>query len=95
MEHKIVNVLQEVENQGGAAAAIESGYMKRQILEYYHQVEREIANGQRVIVRRNKYQIEGERDPRERLTMHKPNMEAINKHIERLIVPTNFNIYIH
>ena len=84
MEHKIVNVLQEVENQGGAAAAIESGYMKRQILEYYHQVEREIANGQRVIVRRNKYQIEGERDPRERLTMHKPNMEAINKHIERL-----------
>lgn len=84
MENKMVNTLQEVKNQGGAFAAIESGYMKRQILDYYHQVEREIANGQRVIVRRNKYRIEGETDPRERLTLHKPNIEVIKRHIERL-----------
>jgi methylmalonyl-CoA mutase N-terminal domain/subunit len=84
MEDKIVNILQEVNSQGGAIAAIESGYMKRQILDYYHQVEREIANGQRVIVRRNKYRVEEKMDPRERLILHKPNIEAIRRHIERL-----------
>jgi len=84
MENKIVEVMEEVKRQGGTIAAIESGYMKRQILEYYKQVEREIAEGKRIIVRRNKYRIEGERDPRERLQLHKPNLEAIKRHIERL-----------
>lgn len=84
MEKEFERVMAEVQKRGGALAAVESGYMKREILDYYMQVERDIANGQRVIVRRNKYRVKGEGDPRERLVLHKPNTEAVQRYQDRV-----------
>jgi methylmalonyl-CoA mutase N-terminal domain/subunit len=84
MEQEFRKQMAEVEKRGGALAAVESGYMKREILDYFTQVEREIASGQRAIVRRNKYRIAGEGDPRERLVLHKPNAEAVQQYLSRV-----------
>lgn len=84
MELKITEVMQEVEKRGGALAAIESGYMKQEILNYWAQVQNEIASGQRVIVRRNKYRVEQEGDPREKLVLHTPNTQSVQRYIERV-----------
>ena len=84
IEEKINQVMSEVESHGGALNALESGYTKREILNYYIQVEREIERGERVIVRRNKYLVQEEKDPREMLTLHTPNEEAVGKYIERV-----------
>lgn len=82
VERKIVEVMEEVEKQGGTLKAIESGYMKREIMNYYMQMEKEIASGERVIVRRNKYRVEGEKDPREKLALHQPNTQAVERYVE-------------
>lgn len=84
MEQEFKKVMDEVDKRGGALAAVESGYMKREILDYYTQVEREIASGERAIVRRNKYRIEGEDDPRERLVLHKANTKAVERYLKRV-----------
>lgn len=84
VEAKITEVMQEVARQGGALDAIESGYMKREIINYWSQVEKEIESGKRVIVRRNKYQVKEEADPRAKLTLHTPNTESVNRYIERV-----------
>jgi methylmalonyl-CoA mutase N-terminal domain/subunit len=84
MERKIIKVMDDVETHGGALNALESGYTKREILNYYAQVEKNIESGERVIVRRNKYRVKEEKDPREMLMLHTPNEEAIGRYIERV-----------
>jgi methylmalonyl-CoA mutase N-terminal domain/subunit len=76
--------MDDVETHGGALNALESGYTKREILNYYARVEKEIESGERVIVRRNKYRVKGEKDPREMLMLHTPDEEAIGRYIERV-----------
>jgi len=82
MEKKIIEVMDDVEAHGGALNALESGYSKREIVNYYAKVLKEIESGERVIVRRNKYQVKEERDPWEMLTLHTPNEEAVRKYVE-------------
>ena len=82
MEKKIIEVMDEVEAHGGALDALESGYTKREIMNYWAKIIREIESGERVIVRRNKYQVKQEIDPREMLTLHTPNEEAVRRYIE-------------
>ncbi|TAK31594.1 MAG: methylmalonyl-CoA mutase [Chloroflexota bacterium] len=84
LEREFRNIMAEVEKRGGALKAIEAGYQKREILAYYTQVEREIANGKRVIVRRNKYRVAGEGDPRERLVLHESNKDAVQSYIAQV-----------
>ena len=84
MEGKITEVMNEVEAHGGALNALESGYSKREIMNYYARVEKEIESGERVIVRRNKYRVKEEKDPREMLTLHTPNEEAVRRYVERV-----------
>ena len=57
MEREIIEVIDDVEAHGGALNALESGYTKREIMNYYAKVLKEIESGERVIVRRNKYQV--------------------------------------
>jgi len=45
---------------GGAVAAIESGYMQREIQEAAWRYQREVEDGKRIIVGVNRFQLEGE-----------------------------------
>ena len=82
MEKKIIEVMNDVEAHGGALNALESGYTKSEIMNFYARVDKEIESGQRVIVRRNKYRVTEEKDPREMLILHTPNEEAVKRYVE-------------
>jgi methylmalonyl-CoA mutase N-terminal domain/subunit len=60
LEAKANEYLNKIEDMGGAVAAIESGYMQREIQEAAWRYQQEIDQGQRIIVGVNKFQLDGE-----------------------------------
>ncbi len=53
-------LLEEIENIGGAVAAIENGYIQKQVNEAAYKYQKEIEIGKRIIVGLNKYRSEKE-----------------------------------
>jgi methylmalonyl-CoA mutase N-terminal domain/subunit len=60
LEAKANEYLDKIEDMGGAVAAIESGYMQREIQEAAWRYQQEVDRGERTIVGVNKFQLEGE-----------------------------------
>jgi methylmalonyl-CoA mutase N-terminal domain/subunit len=81
LEEKIAARIKEVEDYGGSIKALEDGFIQRQILPAFHRKQKEIETGERVVVRKNKYQIPEE--PRE-LELHETSSESAHRQIERL-----------
>ena len=50
-----------IDEMGGAAAAIEKGFVQREIQESAYQYQREIENGKRVVVGMNRFEVEEEK----------------------------------
>jgi len=84
MEEAIVGKMKEVEREGGAIKAIKSGFMTREILDYFCRQQDDIATGKRVVVRKNKYRLEEDEDIESRVALHKLDNEAVQGHIENL-----------
>ncbi|MDP2948026.1 MAG: methylmalonyl-CoA mutase family protein [Chloroflexota bacterium] len=63
LEEKANDYLRRIEDIGGAVAAIESGYVQREIQEAAWRHQQEVDSGRRIIVGVNKFQQEGE-EPR-------------------------------
>ncbi len=61
---------------GGMLAAIESGYIGREIQEASIRLQRAVESGERVIVGLNKFQDEGEAEPAGELFESDPEVEA-------------------
>lgn len=81
LEEKIAVRIKEIEDYGGSIKALEDGFIQRQILPAFHRKQKEIETGERVVVRKNKYQIPEE--PRE-LELHETSSESAHRQIERL-----------
>ncbi len=60
IEKQAFEYIEKIDQMGGALAAIESGYIAREILESAYKYQKEIDSGERVIVGVNKYTIEEE-----------------------------------
>jgi len=60
LEAKANEYLEKIEDMGGAVAAIESGYMQREIQEAAWRYQQEVDRGERIIVGVNKFQLDGE-----------------------------------
>ncbi|MEM2934679.1 MAG: methylmalonyl-CoA mutase family protein [Methanocellales archaeon] len=60
IEKQAFEYIYKIDQMGGALAAIESGYIAREILESAYKYQKEIDSGERVIVGVNKYTIEEE-----------------------------------
>lgn len=60
LENKAWEYLDKIEDMGGAISAIESGYYQREIQEASYAYQKEIDEGQRVIVGVNRFQQENE-----------------------------------
>ena len=84
MEQEIDKEVKEIEEYGGAIKAISDGVIQRAIFKYFQEEQEAIKTGKRVVVRKNKYRIEKEEDLGERIELHVPNSEAIDKHIQNL-----------
>jgi methylmalonyl-CoA mutase, N-terminal domain len=60
IEAAAVNLMDRIEEMGGAAAAIERGFQKAEIEGAAYQVAREIDEGERIVVGVNKFVVNGE-----------------------------------
>jgi methylmalonyl-CoA mutase N-terminal domain/subunit len=60
IEAAVVELMQRIEDMGGAVAAIEQGFQKNEIEQSAYAVSQEIDSGERVVVGVNKYQVESE-----------------------------------
>lgn len=60
IEEEAMAIINKIEDLGGAPAAIEKGYIQQEIMDSAYYYQREIENGERIIVGINKFQIEEE-----------------------------------
>lgn len=58
LEKEIMDLIEKIDDLGGAPAAIEKGYMQQEIMDAAYYYQKEIENGQRIIVGMNKFQVE-------------------------------------
>jgi methylmalonyl-CoA mutase N-terminal domain/subunit len=58
LEKRAIQLFNKVQEKGGAIAAIESGFIQKQILESAYQFLTEVESGERVVVGLNKFQVE-------------------------------------
>ena len=63
IEQKAMELMDEVEKEGGVVACIEKGMIQSRIENSAYEYQREIEKGERIIVGVNKYQIEEETKP--------------------------------
>ncbi|MEW5912383.1 MAG: methylmalonyl-CoA mutase family protein [Thermodesulfobacteriota bacterium] len=82
LEEKIQKVMAEVEAQGGAARAIEAGFMQRAIASEAYRVAQEERDGQRVVVGVNKFVDPGLERPA--LQVHRHDPAGAQRQVQRL-----------
>lgn len=58
IEEKAMAYIRKIDDLGGAARAIDKGYIQKEIMDAAYQYQKEIETGKRVVVGMNKYQIE-------------------------------------
>ncbi len=58
MEEKITDYIKRIDELGGAAAAIEKGYIQQEIQESAYRYQKEVESGGKVVVGMNSYQVE-------------------------------------
>ncbi len=80
VERRAWELIEEVEQHGGAVAAIESGFVQQSIADSAYQWELEVLNGERPIVGVNKYQSEEEVD----VPISRIDDEAVHRQIVRV-----------
>jgi len=80
MEEGANRYLQRIEAMGGAVAAIESGFIQREVDENAYRVQKEIEEGKRVIVGLNKFRTE----EKVSIKTFKSNPQTTGRQIERL-----------
>jgi methylmalonyl-CoA mutase N-terminal domain/subunit len=80
IEAKAQELLDRVEDMGGAVAAIESGYMQQEIQEAAVRQQREIESGERVVVGVNRFKSAEEPEP----TIFRVNTEVSRAQVERV-----------
>jgi methylmalonyl-CoA mutase N-terminal domain/subunit len=81
-EKEANKLLEKIENMGGAVAAIENGYMQKQINEAAYKYQKEIETGKMIIVGLNKYRSEKEESVqvmRVNSMVEKEKIENLNK----------------
>ncbi|MDI3339193.1 MAG: methylmalonyl-CoA mutase family protein [Sphaerobacter sp.] len=81
LEQRAWALIDEVEQRGGAVAAIESGFIQEQIAESAYQWELAVAAGERPIVGVNRYRVEEDVS----VPIMRINEEAVQRQIKRVI----------
>lgn len=63
IELKALEYMEKIEKLGGAVAAVEQGYMQREIHEQAYRTQKRIENGEEIVVGVNKFKLEAEEQP--------------------------------
>ncbi len=81
IEAKAQDYLDQIDKLGGAVAAIEKGFIQKEIQDSAYRYQREIEKGERIVVGLNKFQVGEEEKPKDLL---KVDPEVGNKQLARL-----------
>ena len=82
MERRAMEYIERIEAMGGVIAAIRKGFLQREIAEAAYRYQREVADGQRVVVGVNKYVIPSSEEKPVPILRIDPELER--KQVERL-----------
>jgi methylmalonyl-CoA mutase N-terminal domain/subunit len=82
IEQEALKYLHQIEDAGGAAVAVESGFMRRELDKMFEIQHGKRLSGEIPVVGVNKYVHEGEEEKEPEI--HKPNPEAVRIQLERL-----------
>jgi len=63
IEQEVLKYLEKIEELGGAVAAVEQGYMQREIHQAAYAMQKQIESGEEVVVGVNRFTIENEKQP--------------------------------
>jgi methylmalonyl-CoA mutase N-terminal domain/subunit len=63
IEQQVLDYLTKINDMGGAVAAVEQGYMQREIHEKAYEFQKKVETGEEVVVGVNRFRIEGEKQP--------------------------------
>ncbi|MEM2983348.1 MAG: methylmalonyl-CoA mutase family protein, partial [Candidatus Bathyarchaeia archaeon] len=80
IEERAMDYIQKIDEMGGAAKAIEMGYIQREIQEGAYRIQREIESEKRIIVGVNRFRVE----ERRAMEILKVDREMVNKQLENL-----------
>ena len=87
--------IKKIDDMGGAAAAIEKGFIQREIQDSAYQYQREIERGERVVVGLNRFQVQEEKpknllrvDPAVRLSQIENLKKLKSRRNQRLVTET-------
>ena len=78
---KAESLIEDIDSKGGMLACIEEGWVQSQIMDSAYKYQKEVENGERIVVGVNEY-LEGEKTEPEELT--KVEDKAIKNQIQRL-----------
>ena len=67
IEAKAQEYIDRIDQMGGAVAAIEKGYIQKEIADSAYRYQREIEKGERIVVGLNKFQVKEEEKPKDLL----------------------------
>jgi methylmalonyl-CoA mutase N-terminal domain/subunit len=77
IEAQVLDYLKKIEDMGGAVAAVEQGYMQREIHEKAYEFQKKVESGEEVVVGVNRFRIEDEKQPE--LLRVDPNLGKIQR----------------
>jgi len=63
IECKALEYMEKIEKMGGAVAAVEAGYMQREIHKQAYETQRKIESGEEIVVGMNSFKLENEPQP--------------------------------
>jgi methylmalonyl-CoA mutase N-terminal domain/subunit len=69
VEAKAQDYIEQIDRLGGAVAAIEKGFIQKEIQDSAYRYQREIEKGERIVVGLNKFQVEEEEKPKDLLKL--------------------------
>jgi methylmalonyl-CoA mutase, N-terminal domain len=81
LEEAAWEIIQEVEDQGGAVVAVERGYVQDAIGDSAYAWEQKLASGERIVIGVNQFQTEDEGGP---IQLHRIDDEAVARQISRV-----------
>jgi methylmalonyl-CoA mutase, N-terminal domain len=73
-------IIQEIEDQGGAVAAVERGYVQEAIADSAYEWEKKLASGERVVIGVNQFYT----DEADQMELHTIDPEAVQRQIDRV-----------
>ncbi len=84
IEKSVLKEMKKIEEIGGAIKAVESGYVSKEILNWFLEEQKAVETGKKVIVRKNKYCLKDAKNPWDYLEIYQQDLKAADRQVKRI-----------